>query len=45
MVCFQNCGVVKQYVGIGDTRVAFHSHYCSIFPWIHANVYMNFNVL
>ena len=25
--------------------VAFHSHYCSIFPWIHASIYINFNVV
>ena len=27
------------------SRVAFHSHYCSIYPWIHASVHMNFNVI
>ena len=27
------------------SSVAFHSHYCSIFPWIHASVHMNFNVI
>ena len=25
--------------------VAFHSIYCSIFPWIQASVHMNFNVI
>ena len=25
--------------------VAFYSHYCSIFTWIHASVHINFNVI
>ena len=39
------CGFAKAKAMLTDGgTVAFHSHYCSIFPWIHASVYMNFNV-